>query len=90
MNVVDLQLRYTRHQVARGTRPDAESGEVLYLIKFASSLRLTYQIRLLTYFARESRRKLVLRIRRTCEVDADLDRFAKEHSQIVKIERFDA
>jgi len=86
---MDVKFRYTRHQVARGTRPDAETREALYLIKAASSLRLTYQIRLLAFYARESRRKLVLRIRRSCAVEAGLARFAKEHSRIVKIERTD-
>jgi hypothetical protein len=86
---MDFHFRYTRHQVARGTRPDAEVGERLYVIKFSSSLRLTYQIRLLTFLAHERRRKLVLRIRRSCKVDAALRRFVKEHSRVVKIERFD-
>ena len=42
---------YTRHQLSRGSRPDATCGTTRYLLKNADHLRLTYQIRMLTYAA---------------------------------------
>jgi hypothetical protein len=47
------QYRYTGHQVARGSRPDAVSGNTWYLMKGTSLVRLTYQVRLLTFLATE-------------------------------------
>ena len=47
--------RYTRHQVPRGAKADAERDGALFLLKNVSSLRLTYQIRLLTFLAKDTR-----------------------------------
>ncbi len=53
-----MELRYTRQQTARGSRPDATVGDTWYLLKNVSQLRLTYQIRLLTFGAMQSRARL--------------------------------
>jgi hypothetical protein len=82
-----IEYRYTRHQVARGSRPDAVSGSKLYLIKNVSVLRLTYQIRLLTSLVTERRGTLVIRVPKSARLSRDLRVFVKESARIVKIER---
>jgi len=67
-----MQLAYTRHQVPRGTRPDAETLDKIYAIKNVSMLRATYQIRLLTFKAVETRKKLVLKVPKSCQFDVSL------------------
>jgi hypothetical protein len=68
----DMEFRYTRHQVARSARPDAETAEKMYLIKNVSRLRATYQIRLLTFAAAEGHKTLVLKVPRSCCFSASL------------------
>jgi hypothetical protein len=46
-----MDYKLTRHQVARGSRPDVEKFNRMYLIKNVGVLRATYQIRLLAYLA---------------------------------------
>lgn len=82
-----IEYRYTRHQVARGSRPDAVSGTKAYLLKNVSELRLTYQIRLLTLLAAERRSVLIVRIPKSARVSRDLRDFANEHSSVLKIEK---
>jgi hypothetical protein len=79
--------KYTRHQVPRGTRPDAEANNRMYLIKSASVLRATYQIRLLLYMAEKTRKKLVLRVRKDCRLAPDLAELRGEHSNTLLIEK---
>jgi hypothetical protein len=86
---MSLQYRYTKHQVARGTKADAERHDAYFLFKNVSSLRLTYQIRLLTYRALETKRKLIIRIPANCRIHTTLRDFQKEHSRYVRIERVD-
>jgi len=82
-----IDYRYTEHQVARGSRPDAVKGTTAYLIKNVTQLRLTYQIRLLTFLAKERDAKLVIRVPKETRPSADLRAFLQEHSRVVKIER---
>jgi hypothetical protein len=84
---LNVHYLYTKHQVARSTRADAETNDAFYLLKNVSLLRLTYQIRLLTFRAFSSRRKLVLRIPARCRLHSTLKDFQKEQSKIVRIER---
>jgi hypothetical protein len=84
---MNVPPRYTRSQVARGTRPDAERMGVMYLLKNCSELRLTYQIRLLTYMASTRGRKLVIDVPEHCQIHQSLRDFQKEHSKIVRIEK---
>ena len=79
--------RYTTHQVPRGTRPDAESQDTFFLFKNVSSLRLTYQIRLLAFRAFEKGRRLVLRVPKHCKLHPTLRDFQKEYSKTVRIEK---
>jgi hypothetical protein len=82
-----MDYRYTSHQVARGARADAVSGGTRYLIKNVSSLRLTYQVRLLTFLASESRGRLIVHVPRSCRLSPDLKGFVRDHAAVLKIER---
>lgn len=82
-----MEYRYTRHQVARGSRPDAVRNDAFFLLKNVSSLRLTYQIRLLTYLAEDSGRKLIIRVPVTCEFHETLRAFQNEHSGTLRFEK---
>jgi hypothetical protein len=84
---MNVEYRYTRHQVARGTRADAERNDAFFLLKNVSSLRLTYQIRLLTFRAKDSGRKLVIYIPSVCKLHPTLSAFQKEHSKTIRIEK---
>jgi hypothetical protein len=84
---MNLNLRYTRHQVARGAMADAERNDAMFLLKCVSSLRLTYQIRLLAFRSQETGRKLVIEIPKKCRIHPSLQDFQKQHSKIVRIER---
>ena len=82
-----MDYRYTRHQVARGTRPDAEDRETLYLIKNVSTLRATYQVRLLTYRALHEGRKLVLRVPKHFKTSRSLRMLMKECPKVIRVEK---
>jgi hypothetical protein len=84
---MSIEHRYTKHQVARAAMADAERHDAYFLLKNVSSLRLTYQIRLLTYRASEKGCKLVIRVPATCIIHPTLRDFQKEHSKLIKIER---
>lgn len=79
----DLEWRMTRHQVARGSRPDAETSDKLFLIKQVSELRATYQIRVLAYRASQERRTLVIVLPKQSKVHSDLSTFMQSHTNIV-------
>jgi hypothetical protein len=84
-----MDLRYTRHQVARGSRPDATVGSTAYIVKKVTRMRLTYQIRLLTFLAEEQRGRLVVRVPRGCALSPDLRTFVKRHASVLRIEKAD-
>ena len=81
-----MELKYTRHQVPRGSRPDAETIDKIYLIKNVSVLRATYQTRLLVFKAAENHKKLVLKVPRTCQFDASLKELIKMTGKTIKRE----
>jgi hypothetical protein len=82
-----IEYRYTRHQMARGSRPDAVSGATAYLFKNVSELRLTYQIRLLTFVAGERGSRLVIRLPKSARLSRGLRGFVKSNSGVLTIER---
>ena len=84
---MNVEYRYTKNQVARGTRADAERNDALFLFKNVSSLRLTYQIQLLASRAIETGRKLIIRIPSACKLHWTLREFQKEHSKVIQIEK---
>lgn len=89
MEPIDLEIkyRYTKHQVARGTRSDAELHGMLYLIKGCSTLRLTYQIRLLTYQAAQRHIKLTINVPKLCKIQPCLRDFQREHATTIRIQK---
>lgn len=82
-----MEFRYTKQQVARGARADAEVQDKLFLLKNVSSLRLTYQIRLLTFRASESRTRLVIQVPKQCKLHASLRDFVKQFPQVIRLEK---
>ena len=82
-----MEFRYTRHQVPRGAHPDAESYDRLFLLKNVSTMRLTYQVRLLTFRASGSNKRLVVRVPRHCKVHPLLRAFVKEFRKAVRVEK---
>lgn len=71
----------------RGTRPDAETKDKIYIIKNVSELRATYQIRLLLFRAVKLQKKLILVIPESCLVFPDLTKLISENEKTVLIER---
>lgn len=69
------KIRYTSHQTARSSRPDAVDGSSCYLIKNVSTMRLTYQVQLLTELAAARQMTLVLVLPAGARTSADLDDF---------------
>lgn len=82
-----MEYRYTRHQVARGARPDATDGGDWVLLKWVSELHLTYQIRLLTFAAAQQRARLTIKVPRRCKLSPPLRDFLKQHKGFVKLQR---
>lgn len=83
-----MDFAYTRHQVARSTRPDGEEYAKLHLIKNVSELVLTYQIKLLTFKATEERKKLTIHVPNVCTIEKALKDFVSANKKVVQIERF--
>jgi hypothetical protein len=75
-----VDLRYTHHQVLRGTLPDAEDSRYLYLIKACSELKLTYQIKMCAYLAKSLGKKVILQVPAGTKKSLKLAAFIKEHS----------
>jgi hypothetical protein len=71
----------------RGARPDAVRGVDRYLIKNVTTLRLPYQMRLLTFAAEQDAGRLILRIPKACRLSPDLRQFVAEHERRLRAER---
>ena len=84
---MQIEFRYTKHQTARGARPDNEVEDKLYLIKNVSEMRLTYQIRILADLARRRGQRLVVRLPRQARVHPSLRDFLSLHKETIKTER---
>jgi hypothetical protein len=82
-----VEFKYTKHQVARSSLPDAETSNKLILIKRCSELRATYQIKLLTYLAHQKQKKLVIELPKSAKIHKSLKEFRKQFSKLIKIER---
>jgi len=70
----------------RGSRPDAETPEKLYLIKAVPALRATYQVRLLAFRAAQEGKRLVLRVPRACRFDPYLQEMIRAFPGIIERE----
>jgi hypothetical protein len=82
---VDIELRRTRRQVPRASRPDAATGDRWYLMKNVPLMRLTYQMRLLACLAQQNAARLVVVLPSGTRLSADMQVFA--HVNSVTIER---
>lgn len=82
-----MKFKYTRNQVPRGTRPDFEDNSRFYLIKNVSVLNATYQIKLLTYFSKQKKKKLVLYVPMKFKTGNSLKKLMEENPNVIEIER---
>lgn len=64
----------------RGSLPDAETPDKIYLIKSTSELRATYQVRLLLYRAVNEQKVLVLALPKDCHIHPDLAQLMSQHA----------
>lgn len=82
-----MKFLYTKYQVARGAKADAEVQGRLYLIKNVSQMRLTYQIKLLTFAAKTRGLKLVILLPKEATVHESLKDYVSGMSGLIDIER---
>lgn len=82
-----MNLRHTRHQVPRGTRADSETFDKIVPVKNVSTIRATYQVRLLAFKAVETGKKLVIVVPQRCQVDRTLRELARRLPKAVSVER---
>jgi hypothetical protein len=82
-----MNYRQTKHQVARGAFPDAQQQDKIYLFKNVSTLRATYQVRLLAYLASEVGKKLIIDVPQHFRPHSSLSSLMKEFPKTVYIKR---
>ena len=63
----------------RSVLPDAVDGNTVLLLKSCSTLRLTYEIRLVTYMAAQRRMSVDLEVRPYTQLTPELSAFVNEH-----------
>jgi len=71
-------------QRARGILPDALKNDSVILIKACPELRLTYELRLATFMAQQSRRQLLVITTVDCAASSALQAFAREHGIVIR------
>jgi hypothetical protein len=71
-------------QRLRAFLPDTVVDGSPMLFKACKMLRLTYEIRLATYFARKAGEILILQVREDCELSENLKSFTSEHRVLVR------
>ena len=81
-------MRVTPELEPRGSRPDSITPEGPVLVKAGSPLRLTYQIRLLTWMSEQDGKALTIIARPECQTSPGLERFRAEHSSALIVRRF--
>ncbi len=82
-----MDYRHTKHQVARGALADMNTYDELILIKLVSEMRLTYQIKMLTFQAIQEEKKLIIELPKYCKIHKSLKTFIKMYPKSIKIER---
>jgi len=85
--MIEYNAKQTKYQVPRGSIPDAENTNAVYLIKNVSEMRLTYQIKVLAYMAFRRNKKLHIRLPKNAKVHRVLRNFVSLANGLVKIER---
>jgi hypothetical protein len=73
--------------ITRSVRADAIDDGMLFLFKNATTLRLTYQIRLLVFQAMKMNSRLIIIIPNDCFISNSLDQFVKQYPMHVRIHR---
>lgn len=81
-----LRFPQTKHQVARGSRPDAEKDGKLYLLKKVPMLHATYQVRLLAFRAQREGKHLVIRVPKGFSAGNSLRELMIELGRTIRIE----
>jgi len=76
-----------RSGMVRSAHVDALVGRDRYLIKGTSNLRLTYQIRLLTFAALDDKARLVIVLPKSSRISRDLRSHLRQYRDIVVVER---
>jgi hypothetical protein len=82
-----VEFKYTKHQTARGSRPDDESFDKVFLIKNVTELRATYQVRMLAYMATKKGKKLVIQLPKGAKLHGSLKELRKNVPNVIKVER---
>lgn len=82
-----MEFKTTKHQVARSTRPDAETYDKIHLFKNTLMLRATYQVRLLLFKAVMEGRKFIINVKKECIIHDDLKDLVKKNRDSIKIVR---
>jgi hypothetical protein len=77
-------MTHSPTQRARGILPDAMKDESVILIKACSELRFTYELRLATFMAQQSRRHLLVITTVDCTASSALQAFAREHGIVIQ------
>lgn len=67
--------------------PDAVQGNDVYIVKMCSRLRLTYQVKLLTFMVVEKGMRLNIIVKPDCDVPEDLRDHLASHKKHVRLER---
>jgi len=81
-----MELQYTRHQMPRGSLPDAETIDKIYLVKNVSIFRATYQVKLLAFKATQTHKKLILTVPRNCQFHPSLKELINLTGKTIKRE----
>ncbi|MGY3445345.1 MULTISPECIES: hypothetical protein [unclassified Bradyrhizobium] len=81
-----MEYKFTRHQVPRKARPDAEAAGKIYLIKNVKELRATYQVRLLAFNASTTGRKLILKLPKKSRLAPSLKELIRDLPNVIKRE----
>jgi len=84
---VTMEFQMTKQQVARTSRPDAETYDKIHLFKSTLALRATYQVRVLLFRAVQEGRKLVLNVPKDCVIHDDLKALMKRHRKSIEVVR---
>ena len=82
-----MNNRQTKQGITRGAFPDAQNQSAFYLFKNVSSLRATYQVRLLSFLAAETGKKLVINVPERFKPHPSLSQFMAELPGVIKIEK---
>jgi len=67
--------------------PDAETRADIFLFKNVCILRLTYQIKLLTYLAFQKKKKLIIRVPVHFKPHQSLREFINDHQKLIRVEK---